>query len=1052
ARICYRQTDTTGQRYGSYFAHVLTRELHDGGNPRPHWNGMDALQLWDAPHWVEEDVPPSGDSYRLPRITDLASWRGKEKPAIDDEVLQGFFTAPAGGPFHDPGNVIPSRWRALKPEQRTEAFASALRGFLASDPAPGKPLVLVIEPSMAALWFYGMLRLLPEGPLREAISFSTYEPDPTRCSTSLAATCFHEPAAGDLREEAYRGPGFVLNTFNNRQSADVGTNSQYAELILRALGACCRQGASQDSATATWWRGVDRVLRRLGPAGSTSREALENLAALENQAARMFDAAGVAPEKSSWKHRAFRDAVVRQLKSRGPLGATLRRVVGTPVHVPLVELLGSRTDHETAVNAVGYLVASLPDGQIAAMLARDVPDNCKVQILVQYVRKSSEGQNVPSLPPGCEDFWSSQLAPRVLAQLAADEEALLKRFCNAARRKLSEPISVGMQLIRAARSMRADDSARNRLEEEVRDEDLLQLHGEHGANLFEQPSLAQSALGELLKRMLDSLPSFPGEFDRRFALLKDAKDHLPSEQDQDTLQHWKECQDAIRNVDYWVPKVSVSHLRRQFDLRAIKKLALQGRPLPHLPTELVNLQNACAELADAAVKVIPPSAYHADESVRRLRELAEQVLGHEMMPEEPWPFDALWQKVHLCLAGNGFPRQQHLGTMRTDSSATATGSAPKGKSIAAVAVVVTLLVAAVVVLVLSMSEAPSRGKGKATAGKNQGDRETGTNPADTTPGPKEPRTPPGNPSPIPPEGVVVDPPHEEPVRPTIHDAPPLPGGRSLSVLGNRSNFGGSPQLWLDGQGDLSRLSLRVGTSGELLPEWYTENYFAAWQVLRADKQPSEVFLPETNRFYDESHQVELAGGQPEMLIRVEFWLKGSQGQPPRRMFVTPRWPLPALRPRQTMTAEFTLNRGRDGEIVPLWNGLPTDRKRGHTAPAGGDPVSDDTEPPEPTEPAEPAQPERVHADWGTTADLTSVGGETSFRTGNPRLLADRTVGTITVQIEDPPAWFSDRAVARWQAVCLIDGQSRRFPDANKCFDLDTEAELDRQPQQTAVQL
>ncbi|NQT41078.1 MAG: hypothetical protein HQ581_26540, partial [Planctomycetes bacterium] len=46
ARICYRQTDTTGQRYGSYFAHVLTRELHDGGNPRPHWNGMDALQLW----------------------------------------------------------------------------------------------------------------------------------------------------------------------------------------------------------------------------------------------------------------------------------------------------------------------------------------------------------------------------------------------------------------------------------------------------------------------------------------------------------------------------------------------------------------------------------------------------------------------------------------------------------------------------------------------------------------------------------------------------------------------------------------------------------------------------------------------------------------------------------------------------------------------------------------------------------------------------------------------------------------------------------------------
>ena len=76
--VSYRQRDTEG-RPGSYFAHLLCRELREAGEA---WTLVDALRLWKAPGWVVEDSPDH--PFVLPAIADLDSMLGGEPARIDD--------------------------------------------------------------------------------------------------------------------------------------------------------------------------------------------------------------------------------------------------------------------------------------------------------------------------------------------------------------------------------------------------------------------------------------------------------------------------------------------------------------------------------------------------------------------------------------------------------------------------------------------------------------------------------------------------------------------------------------------------------------------------------------------------------------------------------------------------------------------------------------------------------------------------------------------------------------------------------------------------------
>ena len=81
----------------------------------------------------------------------------------------------------------------------------------------------MVEPELAALLFYGALRLLPDVPWTQAVSFCTFEPNPDARCTTLAATYFHDPA-GELppRPTAGRRPCGTLSRAGGRLSAAGG--------------------------------------------------------------------------------------------------------------------------------------------------------------------------------------------------------------------------------------------------------------------------------------------------------------------------------------------------------------------------------------------------------------------------------------------------------------------------------------------------------------------------------------------------------------------------------------------------------------------------------------------------------------------------------------------------------------------------------------------------------------------------------------------------------------------------------------------------------------
>jgi hypothetical protein len=235
AQVCWRQTDTAG-RPGSYFAHVLCHEK----TPEERWNSLDCLRLWSAPLWVEEDSPDI--PFLLQPLSSLTDLLGDQCPAIDDDVFVSFLTTPTNGLFNDSRTVIPERWRQKSAEERRRIFATALHGYLQT-----RRLLIVVEPSMAALMFYGMLRLLPPGPFRERVEFSTFEPNTDRIRSCLTATWFHDPWGTDLPSRVYRSSGFAVNTCADRSSQFQETGASYAQVMVSRLA---KEG----------WVSVDAVL------------------------------------------------------------------------------------------------------------------------------------------------------------------------------------------------------------------------------------------------------------------------------------------------------------------------------------------------------------------------------------------------------------------------------------------------------------------------------------------------------------------------------------------------------------------------------------------------------------------------------------------------------------------------------------------------------------------------------------------------------------------------------------------------------------------------
>jgi hypothetical protein len=224
AHVAYRTRDTHG-RIGSYFADVLASKLDRDSRP---WSPLEVLQLWATTHggslsarwWCDsEEALAARDSDGRWKPADTASpteSRDTDPPLIDDALLHQFLKLEPGETVADPGAIVPPRWWSMASEQRRELLAALLNATIQSRRNGGKEsMVIAAEPSVAALLFYGVFRLLPPR-LREGIGFSTYEAAPDRPLTPLVATTFLEGEAStaDLPPELLHR-GFACNTFRD---------------------------------------------------------------------------------------------------------------------------------------------------------------------------------------------------------------------------------------------------------------------------------------------------------------------------------------------------------------------------------------------------------------------------------------------------------------------------------------------------------------------------------------------------------------------------------------------------------------------------------------------------------------------------------------------------------------------------------------------------------------------------------------------------------------------------------------------------------------------
>lgn len=612
-QICYRPTDTEG-RPGSYFAHVLFREEKEGQRA---WSVLDALRLWQAPGWVLEDSPQI--PFRLSPLKSPADLLASRRPAIDDGVFLSFLTAPAHGSFDDPVGVIPARWRHMDPGVRAAAFTDVLAGFLDVPASRRESLLLVAEPSVAALVYYGIARLLPPGELREAVSFSTYEPNGERTTTALAATWFVDPEHNDVRPETYRSRGFVLNTYNDRRSEGRRVSSAYAESIVR----CLREDG---------WQEVEHRFQNLQAAGARRPQDFNALAAVDRVVLALLDPRLPLPA-DDWRRSPaateyLRRAMVRRVAQRPDLEAALEPLVGQPAHLLALELIAVAPEPPGTRLAAQFLLRRLPGDRIADLLKMPgVSPEAKLDVLAHYVAAHWQ------LPPGCESLWHERkptgpppLAPtvlsRVLARLPGDT---LLQFYRHTQDEHSDAFVAA--LVESCKRREAPTSGLTRILESMGDEAVLCLACTWGPTFIEGYPDDEPALGRQLQQILNTLPEHVSQFAERLDLVLAGRHLLPDDGSLDMATAWAACRAAIHDLG-----------------------RLQDQTSGMLSRQRVHeTEDSARRMTEAAARAMPRSRYDDDRhgawKQERLRQVGRRLLGKSLLVPNVWQHRAIWQKI-----------------------------------------------------------------------------------------------------------------------------------------------------------------------------------------------------------------------------------------------------------------------------------------------------------------------------------------------------------------------------------------------------------------------
>lgn len=595
-QVAYRQYDTAG-RLGSYFAHVLFSD-HAQGN----WSAADCLRLWHAP-WVEVDS--AEHSYKLPSLETLDQvWQGKTPPISDEAVLdflhatsdaveQAASSPQPDGLAKTASGLIDPRWQTVPMQQRIDLLVNTLQGLLSLGPQRRENILLVVEPSVAALVFYGVARLLPKS-LAAGLSFSTYEPNAERLPVTLAATTFYDPYTNDVRPDLYRRRGLVINTYQDRISEAGPPPGDFARFIVDRL---LEEG----------WPTVDRLLAAFDGVGAKRPEDLELLSRAHKVSVQIMSAAPPADDgwrKSEVAVRYLQREVQHQLANAPAGWPQLHKLLGTPNHLTVLELIaGERVPAELRLPAQ-FLLKKFPPERIAELLNSPlVAQPAKLEALAAYVTAHHR------LPEGCQLLTADtgRLKPRPPAEALLHE--LLTRLPEPVLRQLGASIADKLRMgwfgaLVDACGSRSSPPLKKAVAQalaELSDGELLDALSRYREPIRRACPPPEPVLAKRLGHLLYELPLHPKSFDKWLSALLEWKISFASPNlAEQRLAEWQKIRGCLLALRESVEsaaagKGGIKNRLRSPPRAEYKPLAeALNRAMPRLPDEFQELHDVAA--------------------------------------------------------------------------------------------------------------------------------------------------------------------------------------------------------------------------------------------------------------------------------------------------------------------------------------------------------------------------------------------------------------------------------------------------------------------------
>ncbi len=629
-QICHRQTDTSrDRRPGSYFGHLLVNRIPQGAAVREQrnsdWSVIECLQSWGSPRWVledSEDIPHDLVGEGRP-LTELKAFCDGQPPWINDDLLLDFLTAQQGQAFiTDAGQVIDERWTQVEPQQRAALLVEVLRAYL-SCYGTNRRVLLVVEPGVAALLFYGIARLLADAEIREKISFSTFEPQFARTYVALAATMFHEPMKGrSLLAEIQGRNWFIWNTFEALPQA--ARRNDYAELVV---GTLVNQG----------WGETNRLIEAFESSGPRGAEDLESLATSHQALLRLF-AGGPEKVRDVWKTKVARKYVVQRVEQHfadlPPDAAQFAALADLDRQMLVMDLVAGNSS-ERLRSLRDHLLRLLPPHLVLQ------PTKLTLSEKADAVARSIERHQ--AFPANCEAAWNMPagkgewLLPAILARLSkATLESMFSVVDSVSPRsappvqKLRVPTASLPTFLLALAQACSRTRAHRRgvellqvLDQFLRDcpvEFFCSYLSEHQAEflpLYPQPMqklgqpMPETGLNWRLQRLLEELPQDPAKFEERLALLCVCRSHLPGDAD-DAVAHWELIRGLLHKV----------HASSGEKSGSLVKLHWKKKPVQETPDDLDET------LVRELNLVMPSDEFNAERRYRFLENAGRAMTGH----------------------------------------------------------------------------------------------------------------------------------------------------------------------------------------------------------------------------------------------------------------------------------------------------------------------------------------------------------------------------------------------------------------------------------------